>query len=202
MSVNKSEFLLELAQKLSQLPWEEVEDRWAYYNEMIDDRMEEGLTEEQAVAELGSVDEIVDQIVSDVPLSKLVLNRAKHKRNMGPLTITLLILGFPVWLPLLISLFAVVLSLWVVLWSVIISLYAVGVALVGSAVGGILAALALFVSGQSLQGTFLFGCGIACAGLSILMILGCNQAARGAVKASKGLLLGLKYLLVGRRKTV
>jgi len=34
------------------------------------------------------------------------------------------------------------------------------------------------------------------------MLLGCNLAAKGAVKASKGLVLGLKRLLVRRRETV
>lgn len=200
--MNKAEFLLELTHRLSQLPSEEVSDRWTYYNEMIDDRMEDGLTEEQAVAELGTMDEIIDQIVSEVPLHRLVLNRAKPKQKMGQWTITLLILGFPVWFPILISLFAVVFSLWVVLWSVVISLYAVDLALMASAAGGVLGALVLFVAGQSLQGEFLFGCGIACAGVSILLLLGCNLAAKGAVTASKGLLLGLKRLLLGRREPV
>jgi len=200
--MNKSEFLMELSHRLSRLPREEVEDRWAYYNEMIDDRMEEGLTEEQAIAELGTMDEIVDQIVSEVPLTRLVLNRTKPKRTMGAWGFTLLILGSPVWLPLLISAFVVVFSLWLVLWSVVISLYAVDVALMAAATGGIIGSMVLFVVGQSLQGQFLFGCAIVCAGLSILMLLGCNLAAKGAVKASKGLVLGLKRLLVRRRETV
>lgn len=200
--MNKSEFLLELTRRLSQLPWEEVSDRWTYYNEMIDDRMEEGLSEEQAVAELGTMDEIIDQIVSEVPLHRLVLNRAKTKQKMGPWTVTLLILGFPVWFPILISLFAVVFSLWVVLWSLVISLYAVDVGLMAGAAGGIVGSLVLFATGKPLQGMFLFGCGIVCAGVSILLLLGCNLAARGAAKASKGLLLGLKRLLLGRRESV
>ena len=200
--MNKSEFLLELAQKLPQLPREELQDRWAYYNEMIDDRMEEGLTEEQAVAELGSVEEIVNQIVSEVPLHRLVLNRAKRKQKMSPWTVTLLILGFPVWLPLMISLFAVVLSLLVVLWSVVLSLYAADVGLMGCAAGGILGALVLFGTGRTVEGVLLLGCGIACAGFSILLLLACNLAAKGAAKAGKGLLLGLKRLLIGRRETV
>ena len=61
--MTKTEFVLELTSKLSLLPWEEVEDRISFYVEMIDDRMEDGLSEEEAVAAVGSVDEIAAQII-------------------------------------------------------------------------------------------------------------------------------------------
>ena len=51
--MNKTEFVLELAQRLSHLPWSEIEERVNYYGEMIDDRMEEGLSEKEAVAAMG-----------------------------------------------------------------------------------------------------------------------------------------------------
>ncbi len=39
---------------------------------MIDDRVEEGLTEEEAISEIGTVNEILSQIIEEIPLSKLV----------------------------------------------------------------------------------------------------------------------------------
>lgn len=57
--MNKQEFLAALAEGLTGLPQADVEERLAFYGEMIDDRMEEGLTEEEAVKEAGPVQDIV-----------------------------------------------------------------------------------------------------------------------------------------------
>ena len=54
--MNKRDFIESLRAKLLGLPKQEVEERLAFYGEMIEDRKEEGLTEEQAVAAIGSVD--------------------------------------------------------------------------------------------------------------------------------------------------
>ena len=51
--MTKLKFLLLLNERLSHLPSKEVEERLAFYSEMIEDRMEEGLSEEEAVSEVG-----------------------------------------------------------------------------------------------------------------------------------------------------
>ena len=58
--MNKQEFLSLLKQKLSKLPKQEIKERITFYSEMIDDRVEEGLSEEEAVLEIGNIDEIAD----------------------------------------------------------------------------------------------------------------------------------------------
>ena len=70
--MNKQTFLSELRSRLSGLPQEDIDGHIGLYEEMIDDRIEEGLPEEEAVADVGSIDEIVTQILADYPLSKLV----------------------------------------------------------------------------------------------------------------------------------
>ena len=47
MVITKQEFLLQLREKLSGLPQADIDERVAFYGEMIDDRVEEGLTEEE-----------------------------------------------------------------------------------------------------------------------------------------------------------
>ncbi len=42
--MTKQEFIAELRKGLSGLPKKELEERLTFYSEMIDDRMEEGLT--------------------------------------------------------------------------------------------------------------------------------------------------------------
>ena len=67
--MDKALFLDELRRRLSGLPQSDLDERLLFYSEMIDDRMEDGLTEEEAVAGIGSVDEIVEQIMAEIPLS-------------------------------------------------------------------------------------------------------------------------------------
>ena len=70
--MNKREFFAELRTKLSGAPQSDVEDRLIFYGEMIDDRIEEGMSEEEAVAAVGDIDAIVSDIISDIPLASIV----------------------------------------------------------------------------------------------------------------------------------
>ena len=109
--MNKAEFLGELAGRLTGLKPEEIAPRLAYYDEMIDARVAYGMTEEEAVNEIGTVDSVVDLIMSEIPLSRLVTGEVMPggKKSSGKLI--LLLLTFPIWLPLIIvSASAVVLS--------------------------------------------------------------------------------------------
>ena len=108
--MGKQEFLARLREGLSGLPREDVEERLAFYSEMIDDRMEEGMSEAEAVAAAGSVEEIVAQAVADVPFAKIARERIKRSTRMRPVTVLLLVLGSPIWLSLAIALAAVVFS--------------------------------------------------------------------------------------------
>ena len=46
--MSKQEFLEQLRRGLSGLPREDIEERLKFYSEMLEDRMEEGLSEEEA----------------------------------------------------------------------------------------------------------------------------------------------------------
>ena len=48
--MGKEEFLFNLRKRLSLLPPGDIEDRILFYREMIDDRIDEGMPEEAAVA--------------------------------------------------------------------------------------------------------------------------------------------------------
>ena len=119
--MKKTEFLSELQTKLAGLPEQDLEERLGFYGEMIDDKMEEGIPEDEAVAQIDTTDEIVSQIVAEYPLAKIVKEKVKPKRRLRPWEIVLLIVGSPLWLSLLIAAFAVALSLYITLWSLIIS---------------------------------------------------------------------------------
>ena len=80
--MNKQEFLAGLQKGLSGLPQEDVEERLTFYGEMLDDRMEEGLSEEEAVAAAGSVEEIVGQVVADIPLARIAKEKGSGKSGV------------------------------------------------------------------------------------------------------------------------
>lgn len=179
--MNKERFLIELASALAGLPEDDIEKTLEFYSEMIDDRIEEGLTEEAAVAAVGAIDEIRTQIIKDTPLSKIVKERIKPRRSLSGLEITLLIVGFPIWFSLLVAGSATLFSVWVSLWAVVISFYAMLAAFFGAAVGGLVASLVMITSGSSLSGLFLLGCSLASAGIGILWIFVCKYSTKGLV---------------------
>ena len=199
--MTKQEFLDSLQRSLSGLPQEDIYERLSFYDEMIDDRIEEGLTEEEAVSGLGTAEEIADQILAEIPLTRLVRERIKPKRSLRAWEIVLLVLGFPVWFPILISLAAVAFSIYVVIWSVLISLYAVDLALAVSAVGGIALAVRALIKGQTAQAAAFIGGSLLCAGLTILLFLGCVKATKGAVILTKKIGKWIKSLFIRKGET-
>ena len=198
--MNKQNFISALREKLSGLPQEDIEERLSFYSEMIDDRIEEGLTEDCAVSELGSVDSIVAQIIEDTPLSRIAKEKLKPKRQIKTWEIVMLAVCSPIWLSLLISAFSIIISLYAVLWAVVISLWAAFGTLVGCSLGGTISGVGYIFGGNSLIGLALTGLGIICAGLSIFLFFGCSAATNGVITLAKKAILGVKFCFVGKEK--
>lgn len=189
--MTRVEFLAELKNRLISFEESEVENWLKYYSEIIDDRIEDGQTEEAAVASLGDLNTIIDEILQQTPITRLAKAKLNRKTLRG-WEIALLIIGFPLWFPLLVAVIAVILALYVALGSVIISLWAVFVSVVACAVGGIVAGIGFILTGNSISGIALIGAAIALEGLSILMFFGCNAATNGTAWLTKKIVLGLK----------
>ena len=194
--MNKQAFLDALRSGLSGLPQEDIEERLSFYSEMIDDRMEEGLSEEEAVAGIGSVDEVISQTIADTPLTKLVKEKVKPNRSLRAWEIVLLILGFPLWFPLLIAALAICLSFYITVWSLIISLWSVFAGLVIGSLGGICIAVAFLIQGHPFTALAAFGAGVLCAGIAILAFFGCLAATKGILLLTKNIVLGVKSLFI------
>ena len=194
--MNKQEFMARLKARLSGLPRQEVEERLDFYTEMIDDRMEEGMAEEAAVSEIGSVEEIAAQVIADIPFAKIAKERIKPKKRLGVWEIVLLVLGSPVWLSLLVAACAVLLSLYVSVWSVIVSVWAVFASLVACVPGGVAAGVLFMLRGNGLAGMAMIGAGVFCAGLAIFLFFGCKAATKGTILLAKKIALGIKIAFV------
>lgn len=184
--MSKQEFLVQLRKRLSGLPQDDLEERISFYSEMIADRMEEGLSEKEAVLSVGSVDKIAGVLA---PVKK------KTKR-LKAVEIVLLVLGSPVWLALLIVAAAVVFSFYVSVWAVIISLWAVFGVFVVCCPGGIAVGVIFNCTGNALAGIAMIGAGVICAGISIFMFYGCKAVTKGALLLTKKMAICIKNCFI------
>ena len=179
--MNKLTFLEELDHLLKSLSKVERHQNLDYYAEMIDDRMEDGLSEEDAVAALGSPADIAAQILCDVPPKKV--------RRYPVWAIILIVLGSPLWISLLLAAAAVVLSVvltfaavylsvFLTLWAILATLYIADLALALSFLAGIAGGVFYLVQSVSAPSLLFFGTGLACAGAAVLLFFLCNWLSR------------------------
>ncbi len=195
---------IEFSERLKQtlvgrgLPREEAAKSVEFYLEMIDDRVEDGMNEEEAVAALGSIEDIAEQILYDLPLGVLVKSKIKNKKekNGNPaLIIVLAILGFPIWFPL--TVLASIFSVYIIIWSLILAVFAV-VAAVGLS-GFVMLPAACFLFSENLAAAFgAIGAGLLLIGLTILLYYPAKYAAKGLVKLTGGLLRSIKSWFIGK----
>ncbi len=191
--MNKQEFLQALEKRLGDLSAEERAQVLDFCAEGIDDRMEDGRSEEEAVAALGSVEDVARDLLADRPLKDVVRERVRREGDAG--RIVLLILASP----FLLSFFAIGLSVYIVLWSLMLTIYAVlwSLLIAGAAcaLGG---AAAIFFVGTA-PGLCVCGSGLISFALGLMLFDPARAAAKGSLKLTKAFGRGCKRLIVGRR---
>ena len=165
--MSKADFLRLLERALMQLSEEERQKNLEYYSELLDDMMEEGMTEAEATAKLGSPNQIAQSILQEMPLGKLVTTRMKPKSGWTPLAIVLAVVGSPVWVPLLLATIAIVLALFVSIWALGFAAVAVVIALAVAVVAAPIFAVRAAVMTLPL-GLMLLGAGLVLLGLCVL----------------------------------
>ena len=194
--MTKTEFLEALSKQLGGLPERDREERLSFYGEMIDDRIEDGVSEETAVAEIGPIDKVVSQIMSEIPLSRLIKEKVRPKRTLKAWEIVLIVLGAPLWFSLLAAFCAVVFSLYVTLFSLLISVYAIVISFAGGVIFSIFETTYYFIIGNFVGGLFFVGAVFILIALSIVSFFACKKATKGIFVLTKKMLLGLKSMFV------
>lgn len=129
--MNKAQFNQELRKRLSVLPNFEIEKSLSYFNEMIEDRMEEGMTEEEAVAKLGDIRFLAEKILEEEgkefeqaeALTEVAANATESEHLPG-------ILSFLFWTLVSFMKFVLYFALWLNLWLFSISTIFSGIATV------------------------------------------------------------------------
>ncbi len=194
------EFLKLLEEALYGLPYEDIQKSLDFYSEILADQIEEGISEEDAVSQIGSIDEIAKQILIDTPITKLVKQKIKPERRISVGEIVLLVLGSPIWLSLIISAIAVVMAIYISLWSVVISLWACEVAFLGSVFGAFAVAVILFITGQNFHaGMIMLAVGLFLIGFSIVFFFVCQITTKGMIYLTKKITLWIKSCFLRKR---
>ena len=170
--MNKETFLTQLTNALSAMDPMERRRTVQYYREILEDQIEEGMSEEDAVAGMEPVEEIAARLLPE--------NGAPAKKKRRRRRTWLLIAASP---PLLVA-GVILLSLFIAAWSVILSLFAAAAALAICLIAGIGCPLILLTAGYPLTALFLLGAGLFCGALGIALFVLvrylCAQLAHGA----------------------
>lgn len=195
--MNKQEFLDALARALSQLPREESEKSVDFYAEMIDDAVENGESEEEAVARLGNVEEIAKKIIDEIPLGRLVRENVRS-RKWSASAIALIVLTSFVWLPFSVAALCVVFSLYLSIWVVIVSLFASCATVFLSGIAIALSAPFIAASGQLAKAALSFGAGLIGIGAGVIAFYLLVALTRLFVRITVLTMRGIKNIFIRR----
>lgn len=114
--MNKKDYLDALAKALDCLFREKRSEILSFYQEAIDDRIEEGMSEEEAVCAMGPVESAAENILGELPVVPRAV--AKTRRKSPALLWVLVIAGSPLWIPLAFAFLLAVASVYLCIWLV------------------------------------------------------------------------------------
>lgn len=171
--MTKKEFMDALSWQLKALPKKEKKSSLSYYEEMIGDRMEDGMSEEEAVAAAGTPEEAAEEIFKGLSLidkARMTISKGGRTRNATKTEKVLFWFSLPILIPLVIAAVSIGLTLFIVSWALFISWCAVVAAFILGGIGVIVLGIADFVRGGIAGRLMLIGAGIACAGVGLALI--------------------------------
>lgn len=172
--MTKQEYLAELRRALGELPADEVARTCAFYEEMIDDRVEAGMAEQDAVAQMEPPAEAAARILDELPTVPRALARAQAARRTGCGTAALwaaVIVGSPLWASVLAAALACVLCGVIVLCIPIAVAWVLAVAFLGCVPVAIYAAVCAALAGSGTIALFDLGVGLGMGGAGLLLLI-------------------------------
>lgn len=197
--MNKEEFLTTLRSELEKKSVSNIDNMIEYYDEMICDRIEDGMSEEDAINSMDSISTIVNEAVLDKTIPTLMKEKVSksHKEakenGHSALWIVLAIVGFPIWLPLLIIFATVILVLFILLWVLVLTCFIVLIAFGLSAI----ACLAFpFFAFSFPSFTLCIGFALVLGGLTVLLWKPICALAKALVRLIGDFLKSVKRLFV------
>lgn len=172
--MTKSKFIRQLKKRLRNRS--DAASVLEFYSESIDERIESGMSEEEAVAAAGDPDAIIGTISSELPSEK---NHGKTWEKV------LLIAGSPVWGSIALALICAALAIYIALWSIVLALYCVSVGVAGGVLCSLYEIGYMLIGGRFPEALFYLGTGFACAGLIIPFWYLATLSAKGVIRLNK-----------------
>lgn len=122
-----TEFLRILTREIDVLPAMEAQRAITYYRELIEDRIEDGMSESEAVASMEDISVIAQQILSEhedglkntKTITKECVEHSEIWRKV------LIICTSPLWISLLLTFILMVFSIYLLIWCMIFTIYAI-----------------------------------------------------------------------------
>lgn len=160
--MKKKEFINSLRFQIRRFEASEKEEILRYYNELIDDRLDAGESEETIISSLGSPKEIVASLIAERQNGSKVDSNGNavpiKQKKLSGLKIALLVITFPLWFALLSVVFALLIAL-------VSGFFALGAGTLSILVAGL-----YYTIGSSIQFTLSFSVGLVQLGVSLMMI--------------------------------
>lgn len=180
--MTRDEFLGRLGELLACLPAEQVEETKAFYAEAIADRMEDGMSEEEAVAAMGTPGEVAEATLDDLPAVPRAI--ARTRRRSTALLWVLTIVGSPVWVPLLAAFAAVAVTVYICIWVLALCVWIVAAALGGVGVVELLLAVSGVTIGHFPYALASAGVGFGLVGVALFVGAGAWAASKQIARLS------------------
>jgi len=198
--MTKNEYLKKLERELTKIPKSEAAKCIAYYNEIIEDTIESGLSEQAAVSKLDTPFSAAQKFLNErsYPVNSEISEKpAKSKTNN--LYVLFLILGFPLWFPLYITFYTLVFTVFVIIWSLIITFYALLIAFSVSGVACILySPIHIILNNNIYLGIAIIGAGLIFIALAMIMSVFAKSSSKGLSIVSMKFLKGIKFTFFKR----
>ena len=120
--MTRNEWIAELRGLLERrgVPASEVADALEYYAEAIDDRVEQGFSEQQALKEIGSPAQACDAVAETVPVAKRAVAAATATRERKALVGVLLLVSAVFWVPLAFGLLGAAAGVYATIWAAVL----------------------------------------------------------------------------------
>lgn len=129
--MNKEKFYQELLKKLKGFDKNEAKAIIEYFDELIEEKIDNGYTEEEAIKSFGNVDDIIRSIKAEVVIKRSNDKKTNSLRNF------LIILGVcssPILIPIGIAFFIVFISLFICLISIFFAFSSAAIAVFVSSI--------------------------------------------------------------------
>ncbi len=164
--MTEKEYLKKLKKKLSPLKGDDKNALLDFYKEMIEDKMESGLSEEQAVAELESPETVAERTLAEYGLQN------KPERKLSVLSVILIVIGSPLWLALGVAALGIGIAALCVVFALVVAMVAVCLSLTLGGAAAFAAGIVLLFSDFSL-GLVNIGGGLASSSAGVLLSIAC-----------------------------